>query len=68
MTLPQRTPGESGLRPIVLPPASLATLESLLPAGQQKGTAMLTSGPEDPASGQSDDRDQPDEPHEANPF
>jgi hypothetical protein len=72
MTLPQRTPGESGLRPIVLPVATLADLESLLATDRQKGIAMLTRGPEDPADDQNDDKEQeqeqPDEPHEANPF
>jgi hypothetical protein len=69
VTLPQRTPGESGLRPTVLP---IATLASLL-TDPQKGTAMLTPGPEDPADDQTDDpeqeQDQPEsEPHVANPF
>ena len=69
MTLPQRTPGESGLRPIVLP---IATLASLL-TDPQKGTAMLTPGPDDPADDQTDapeqEQDQPEnEPHVANPF
>jgi hypothetical protein len=71
MTLPQRTPGESGLRPIVLPVATLADLEGLLATDRQKGIAMLTRGPEDPADDQSDDQehDQPEsEPHVANPF
>jgi hypothetical protein len=70
VTLPQRTLGEPGLRPIVLPVASLADLESLLAANPQKGIAMLTRGPEDQADDQADDQDQdqPDEPHEANPF
>jgi hypothetical protein len=73
VTLPHRTPGESGLRPIVLPLASLADLENLLATDRQKGIAMLTLGPED----QTDDREQEQEqeqeqpesePHVANPF
>jgi hypothetical protein len=55
----------------VLPVATLADLESLLATDRQKGIAMLTRGPEDPADDQSDDQehDQPEsEPHVANPF
>jgi hypothetical protein len=69
VTLPHRIPGESGLRPIVLP---IATLASLL-THPQKGTAMLTPEPDDPADDQTDapeqEQDQPEsEPHVANPF
>jgi hypothetical protein len=53
VTLPQRTPAESGLRPIVLPVATLADLHSLLATDRQKGIAMLTREPED----QGDDQD-----------
>ena len=68
-TLPQRTPGESGLRPIVLPVASLADLAT----DPKKGIVMLRPGPDDPADDQTDDpgqeQEQPEsEPHVANPF
>jgi hypothetical protein len=50
----------------------IATLASLL-TDPQKGTAMLTPGPDDPADDQTDapeqEQEQPEsEPHVANPF
>jgi hypothetical protein len=73
VTLPHRTPGDSGLRPIVLPIPSLAHLGIFLASNPQEGIAMLTTGPEDETEDQSDtqeqDKDQPEtQPHVANPF